>query len=52
MQFWQFLLPGALGFTLKQAVHTAIDRVRSISRVHKALQLEKEPTCESHHQLQ
>jgi len=33
MQFWRFLLPGALGFTLKQAVHTTIDRLKGAPRV-------------------
>ena len=27
MQLWRFLLPNALGFTLKNAAHTAIDKV-------------------------
>ena len=27
MQMWRFLMPGALGFSLRQAAHTAIDRL-------------------------
>lgn len=28
MQMWRFLMPGVLGFSLKQAAHTAIDKLK------------------------